>query len=582
MPIKFGLSNFKGFKKLDPIDLKPLTVLCGINNSGKSSIIQSLLLMKQSNAIGRKITTDYINEPIILNGIYAHLGDWADVIYDHSTNKEMGVSWKISEELKASDIDLDFAIPLPIRLETEINVKFCYDNDNLIEAENRNKILVGHFIFCDLENNFSFEIAKAGRKFYKLKLRPSNWAIFFLRVIYNRYDYEIISALEKAFKTKFFHNYPIGEIVLEKVQIKFDGIYPTSLQINDFAKQIHVILTKIKNEDLQHIKAVPKSFSNLINLTLDHLNTYLQQQKSPPEKLASKNIREVAVRDELTMFTQEKEISLLEFDLSYRLTANYLKNLWSAMRYIGPLREAPKRFYLFDDLRKIDIGINGEYTPLVLAIEQEQQITPYYRCIYEEKQIKKYEFRESDRLLEALNWWLSECMKLPKITSVVGLSGMPGQVNLNSSGIDVKLPDVGFGVSQILPILVECLRTPKNETIILEQPEIHLHPSLQSKLADFLICMAKSGKRLVVETHSEHLINRLCLRIAQEESGEIKELLNTLFVSFDEKQQTSVIKSIQINEFGEIENWPVGFFDENDARELMTASLKKRMAKSKR
>lgn len=583
MPIKFGLSNFKGFKKLEPIELKPLTVLCGINNSGKSSIIQSLLLMKQSNAIGRKITTDYMNEPIILNGIYAHLGDWNDVIYDHSTNKEMGFYWKISEELKASDIDLDFALPSPFRLETEINVKFCYDNDNLIEAENRNKILVGHFIFCDLENKFSFEIAKSGRKFYKLKLRLSNWENFFLRVIYGtiyRYNYEIISALEKAFKTKFFHNYPMREIVLEKVQIKFDGIYPTSLQVNDLAKQIHAILTQIKNEDLKHTKGIPKSFSNLLDLTLDHLNTYLQQQKLPPEKIASKNIREVAVRDELTMFTQEKEISL--FDLPYRLTANFLKNLWSAMRYIGPLREAPKRFYLFDDLRKIDIGINGEYTPLVLAIEQEQQITPYYRCIYEEKQIEKYEFRESDRLLEALNWWLSECMKLPKITSVVGLSGMPGQVNLNSSGIDVKLPDVGFGVSQILPILVECLRTPKNETIILEQPEIHLHPSLQSKLADFLICMAKSGKRLVVETHSEHLINRLCLRIAQEESGEIKELLNTLFVSFDEKQQTSVVKPIEINEFGEIENWPVGFFDENDARELMTASLKKRMAKSKK
>ena len=122
------------------------------------------------------------------------------------------------------------------------------------------------------------------------------------------------------------------------------------------------------------------------------------------------------------------------------------------------------------------------------------------------------------------------------------------------------------------------MRTREGETIILEQPEIHLHPSLQSKLADFFICMAKSGKKLVIETHSEHLINRLCLRIAQEESGEVKELLNTLFVSFDNKQQTSIVKPIQINEFGEIENWPVGFFDENDARDLMEATLKKRMA----
>jgi predicted ATPase len=272
----------------------------------------------------------------------------------------------------------------------------------------------------------------------------------------------------------------------------------------------------------------------------------------------------------------------MQYYASYQATATYLKNLWSSIRYIGPLREAPKRFYLFDDLRRIDIGINGEYTPLVLAIEQDQKISKYYRCMYEGKRIKEYELRESDKMLEAVNWWLSECMELPNITSVVGLGGVPGQVKLNSSGIEVYLPDVGFGVSQILPILVECLRTKEAETIILEQPEIHLHPSLQSKLADFFICMAKSGKKLVIETHSEHLINRLCLRIAQEESGEVKEILNTLFVSFDEKQKTSVVKPIQINEFGEIQNWPVGFFDENDARDLMEATLKKRMTKFSR
>ena len=105
-------------------------------------------------------------------------------------------------------------------------------------------------------------------------------------------------------------------------------------------------------------------------------------------------------------------------------------------------------------------------------------------------------------MLEAVNWWLLECMKLPEIKSVVGLRGTINQVQLNSSGVEVSLPDVGFGVSQILPILVECLRVKEGETIILEQPEIHLHPSLQSKLADFFICMAKSGKNLVIETHS--------------------------------------------------------------------------------
>jgi predicted ATPase len=572
--IKFGLSNFKGFKKLEPIELKPLTVLCGINNSGKSSIIQSLLLMKQ-NVDSRQITSDYmyISDPIIFNGLYVHLGDWNDVIYGHATEEPIGFTWNISDRIQSMNFDVDVKFAHPSNI-----------NDKLTASEDKNKVLISHFVFRDLQNDFSFALEKSDHEFYKLKLRGLELRFFFLRWIYQSifiYGDDLIAATNKAIKTKFFNQALISDIVLEKVKVKFDGIAPTSLQIHDFAKQSHTILTQIKNEDLNNIKGVPKSFSHFLDLTLRHLNTYLQQ-KSTSEKTTSKNIREVAVRDELTMFTQEKEISLFDFFPFYRLTASYLRNLWSKMRYIGPLREAPKRFYLFDDWRKIDIGINGEYTPLVLAVEQEQKIPKYHRCIYEGKQIKEYELRESDQLLEALNWWLSECMKLPEITSVVGLSGIPGQVKLNSSGIDVNLPDVGFGVSQILPILVECLRTREDETVVLEQPEIHLHPSLQSKLADFLICMAKSGKRLVVETHSEHLINRLCLRIAQEESGEIKDLLNTLFVSFDGKEQTSVVKPIEINEFGEIENWPVGFFDENDARELMAASLKKRMAKSKK
>ena len=90
--------------------------------------------------------------------------------------------------------------------------------------------------------------------------------------------------------------------------------------------------------------------------------------------------------------------------------------------------------------------------------------------------------------------------------------------------------------------------------------------------------MAKSGKNLVVETHSEHFIYRLCLRIAQEESNDTRNLINILFVSCDEENKSSIAKPIEVNKYGEIENWPVGFFDENDSRDLISATLKKRMS----
>jgi predicted ATPase len=265
---------------------------------------------------------------------------------------------------------------------------------------------------------------------------------------------------------------------------------------------------------------------------------------------------------------------------SYQLAIQHLKEFWLSFRYLGPVREAPQRHYFINRMGQTAIGSKGEYTPIVLAEEQEQSIPPYYRCIYDRKAIKKFEYRAEDRMVEALNSWLS-FMQLPQLIPMPVIERTISQIKLDFANIELSLPDVGFGVGQILPVLVECLRTKSGETIILEQPEIHLHPSLQSKLADFLICMAKAGKKIIVETHSEHLIRRLYLRVAQEESDAIRNILNTVFVSFDEQQQTSVTQTIVINEYGEIENWPVGFFDEDDSRELVAATLKKRMGLGK-
>ena len=82
----------------------------------------------------------------------------------------------------------------------------------------------------------------------------------------------------------------------------------------------------------------------------------------------------------------------------------------------------------------------------------------------------------------------------------------------------VLLTDVGFGVSQVLPILVLCYYVPEGSIVILEQPEIHLHPAVQAGLADVFIDAAYTrGIQVVFESHSEHLLQRLQLRIAEEE-----------------------------------------------------------------
>ena len=151
----------------------------------------------------------------------------------------------------------------------------------------------------------------------------------------------------------------------------------------------------------------------------------------------------------------------------------------------------------------------------------------------------------------------------------------------------VSLQDVGFGISQILPVYIESLRLiPGEEILILEQPEIHLHPSMQSKLADFLLSMALSGKRFIIESHSEHLINRICLRIAQDQTNELNDYISMVFIepipkiSMEEDPRSRITK-IKLNNYGGVENWPVGFFDTSDHRKILQAGIIKRKRERK-
>ena len=87
----------------------------------------------------------------------------------------------------------------------------------------------------------------------------------------------------------------------------------------------------------------------------------------------------------------------------------------------------------------------------------------------------------------------------------------------SAGGPETLITDVGFGVSQILPVLVLCFYAPKGSTIILEQPEIHLHPAVQAGLADVLIdAYKRRDVQIIVESHSEHFLRRLQRRVAEE------------------------------------------------------------------
>jgi predicted ATPase len=171
--------------------------------------------------------------------------------------------------------------------------------------------------------------------------------------------------------------------------------------------------------------------------------------------------------------------------------------------------------------------------------------------------------KQRKRLLAQLNKWLGDKfefvsrIKLEPITKDKSLYALFGYDF--KTEVRVNLSMVGFGVSQVAPIVVQGFLSAPGATLVIEQPEIHLHPAAQAELGDLFIEFALQEKQLFIETHSEHLLLRIRRRIAQ---GEFQASdLKVFYVH--ETTAGAIVKSLQIDERGRILDWPKGFFDQD-------------------
>jgi predicted ATPase len=237
------------------------------------------------------------------------------------------------------------------------------------------------------------------------------------------------------------------------------------------------------------------------------------------------------------------------------------------VQYLGPLREAPRALYEPGPKRR-DLGINGEYAAVVLQSNADTKVL-----------LPKIDgTSEGISLTAALDYWLKEFGIADSAnTKDRGRLGIALEVAMPSIGRSVDLTSVGVGVSQVLPVLLICLLAGPGELVILEQPELHLHPALQHKLADFLLECTRSGRQLIVETHSEHLINRLRRRVVEDETEQTESLVGLLFA--EQRDGSTQYRASSINRLGGLrEDWPDGFLDlgSQEAQSLVRTSLDKR------
>jgi predicted ATPase len=137
----------------------------------------------------------------------------------------------------------------------------------------------------------------------------------------------------------------------------------------------------------------------------------------------------------------------------------------------------------------------------------------------------------------------------------------------------VPLTDVGFGVSQVLPVLTLCFAAPPGSTLILEQPEIHLHPKVQAGLADvFIDAIRTMNIQIIVESHSEHFLQRLLRRVAEDDFATDDAAL--YFCT--NPGGGSTIERLNVDMFGAIRNWPPDFFGDPLGESIATADAAQR------
>jgi len=282
---------------------------------------------------------------------------------------------------------------------------------------------------------------------------------------------------------------------------------------------------------------------------------------------------------ELKQRSEKSEYSFEKFPFKvinfFRAFDDFFVNANDSVTYIGPLREEPSRRYVYEN-EVLEIGIKGENAAYIYQTEQDNKIEKHY--FFKENEQSNFYFKKSTSLNQALSKWL-ELMLIKGFKPDYQREIIRLDMNSNSSpGTSVNIADVGFGVSQIFPILLEGLRMQKNSTLLLEQPEIHLHPSLQMQMADYFISLALSNKNVIVETHSDHIINRLVRRIVEEENHNLQDLIAIYFVS--NSNEGAVVEKVVIDEQRGVMNWPEGFFDQtaSEQEKIMMAGVKKRKA----
>ena len=441
---KLRIQNFKVWEDTGEIDLAPITLFFGANSSGKSSIGQFLMMLKQTiESNSREVF--YFGE----RNSAVQLGSYREMVFQHDLKKTIEFEYQWSHKWSPIDIVMR-------RSESSLS-------EDLLTFQA--KVGVGDQTQTARLNRFKYGLIENRKISRSLGMKLSSGA---------RSVYEVeASGFDLKERSPGIWRWPMGE---------------------------------------------PKQFCSFPN---EVFWAYL-------------NIRDFAT----------------EFEYLH-------EELFGALFYLGPIRTKTERSYYYTGGKLESVGYEGEDTiaAILEAGSEGHKI----------KLPEKHPARSFEEViaLELKDMGLIEDFKVQTISQRV----YEVKIRTKGSGTWVDLPDVGFGISQVLPVIVQCFYAPEGSIILIDQPEVHLHPYAQSALADVMIDAIASQSnlgeefkdrniQLIIETHSEHFLRRLQRRIA--EGGLPRDKVSAYFANLDDPP--AKLERLEIDEFGNIQNWPENFF----------------------
>lgn len=610
---EIGIENFKAFSKMQRIPLKPITLLYGPNSSGKSSLMQSLLLLKQT-------LEESGDDKIVLlpKGNLVDLGGYQEFIngHDKTKNFNLSISFKYVEPIyngsgplwiegEKDDLSLEFSFFLDktgeilvksiilresCYLEPVMEWKSVFEVPQLKNAIMRKKAEFEKYVNDSVEINqwilnlkksvLVLEYINLKHPLIKKQWDEFNKPFFFLnkqRLTENerearlkkRRDEEKQKRGNELIKLKQYFEEESKKIKAEYDKLSVedsatDEEKQNSLLIRQeksrqlekiwkLSQNLHKLCDRSSYEDVLKIKHFPIS-----NRLIPLINCFPMEKSNLKgyEEELFKNIPLFAAIGKPDVDTTEiyELLNIYEF---FPWTSSLFEEYLKKIVYIGPLREYPERVYSYSGNTPSNVGKSGKYTPDILMKRPD--------------------------LVNKINQWFNRFdINYELKVDVLKRNLFSLSLVDKKTGVDVSPKDVGFGIGQLLPILVQGALS-ENKILFIEQPEIHVHPRLQAELGSFFSEMAgrpseredqffdEYGNQFIIETHSEHLILRLLRLIRDTTNGELKEGEKPLrpedvaVIYAKPTEHGTELMELRISEDGDfIDKWPDGFFTERE------------------